>query len=117
MGTVRSTGLALTAMDEQAALVAKNDDLFWRDSTSMVFEAVDGLPGEHIGDVALAHNDMSEWWVTFADYADSTQVWRTQDKGETWVDMSHGLPALPIHRILQLPSGKWVCGSDLGVHL
>ena len=64
MGTVRSTGLALTAMDEQAALVAKNDDLFWRDSTSMVFEAVDGLPGEHIGDVALAHNDMSEWWVT-----------------------------------------------------
>ena len=117
MGTVRSTGLALTAMDEQAALVAKNDDLFWRDSTSMVFEAVDGLPGEHIGDVALAHNDMSEWWVTFADYADSTQVWRTQDKGETWVDMSHGLPALPIHHILQLPSGKWVCGSELGVHL
>ena len=30
MGTVRSTGLGLSALDAEAALVAKNDALFWR---------------------------------------------------------------------------------------
>ena len=117
MGTVRSTALALTALDAEAALVAKNDDLFWRDSVSMVFEAIVGLPGEHIGDVAISPNNMSEWWVTFADYTEGMQVWRTMDQGSNWENLSTGLPALPIHRIVPLPEGQWVCGSDLGVHL
>ena len=117
MGTVRSSGLALSAMDAEAALVAKNDALFWRDAESMSFESIAGLPGEHIGDIAIAQNNLSEWWVTFADYTDGTQIWRTLDQGESWEDMSAGLPTLPIHRILELPGGQWVCGSDLGVHL
>ena len=116
-GTVRSTGLALSALDAEAALVAKNDALFWRDAESMSFESIAGLPGEHIGDMAIAQNNLSEWWVTFADYTDGTQIWRTLDQGESWEDMSTGLPTLPIHRILELPGGQWACGSDLGVHL
>ena len=117
MGTVRSTALALTALDAEAALVAKNDDLFWRDSATMTFESIAGLPGEHIGDVAISPNNMSEWWVTFADYTEGMQVWRTMDQGSNWENLSTGLPALPIHRIVPLPEGQWVCGSDLGVHL
>ena len=114
MGTVRSTALALTVLDAEAALVAKNDDLFWRDSVSMVFEAIVGLPGEHIGDVAISPNNMSEWWVTFADYTEGMQVWRTIDQGSNWENLSTGLPALPIHRIVPLPEGQWVCGSIWG---
>lgn len=117
MGTVRSTAMALTALDAEAALVAKNDDLHWRDSVSMSFETIAGLPGEYIGDVAIAPDNMSEWWVTFADYTEGIQVWRTLDQGETWENISDGLPALPIHRIVPLPDGQWVCGSDLGVHV
>ena len=117
MGTVRSTALALSEADAEAALVAKNDDLFWRDSMSMAFEAIAGLPGEHIGDVAISQNSTSEWWVTFADYTEGIQVWRTMDQGSNWENLSAGLPALPIHRIVPLPDGQWVCGSDLGVHL
>ena len=117
MGTVRSTALALTAMDAEAALVAKNDDLFWRDSESLTFEAIGGLPGEYIGDVAISQSNLSEWWVTFADYTEGIQVWRTTDQGANWDNVSEGLPSLPVHRILQLPDGQWACGSDLGVHL
>ena len=53
MGTVRSTSMALTALDPNAALIAKNDDLYWRDSDSLTFEAIAGLPGDQIGDVAI----------------------------------------------------------------
>ena len=79
--------------------------------------AIGGLPGEYIGDVAISQSNLSEWWVTFADYTEGIQVWRTTDQGVNWDNVSEGLPSLPVHRILQLPDGQWACGSDLGVHL
>lgn len=117
MGTVRSTSMALTALDPNAALIAKNDDLYWRDSESLAFEAIAGLPGDQIGDVAIEIENPSSWMVCFSSYVENQQVWRTLDQGDTWQNMSTGLPTLPIHRIVELPGGEWVCGSDLGVHI
>ena len=45
--------LALTQLDAEAALVAKNDDLYWRDSCIHDIQAIAGLPGEVVGDVAI----------------------------------------------------------------
>ena len=117
MGTVRSTALALTALDAEAALVAKNATLYHRDASSQAFEEVNGLPGLTIGDVAFASNDADEWWVSFAGYDSDQQVWRTTDAGANWENLSTGLPALPIHVLTPLPNGSWACGSELGVHV
>ena len=117
MGTARSTAMDLTAADSEAALVAKNSQVFWRDSTTLAFNEVSGLPGIVIGDVAIDMQDMDTWWVSFGAYEEGQQVWRTINQGLTWENLSEGLPTLPIHALAQLEDGTWVCGSDLGVHI
>ena len=117
LGTVRATAMALTGQDAEAALIAKNSDLYWRDSTTTTFNPVFGLPEIHIGDVAIDEDDMDAWWIAFGAYEDGQQVWRTEDQGASWENVSEGLPTLPIHVVKQLDDGRWVCGSDMGVHL
>lgn len=117
MGTVRSTALALSPKDPEAALVAKSGVVYWRDSLSLTFNEIDGLPGTVVGDVAIDSEDSGTWWVSFGAFTEGQQVWRTQNHGATWEDVSTGLPVLPVQALLQLEDGNWVCGSDLGVHL
>jgi len=117
MGTVRSTAMALTAQDAEAALIAKNSDVFWRDSTTMAFNPILGLPDIQVGDVAIDENDIQAWWISFGAYEEGQQVWRTSDAGANWENVSSGLPVLPVHVLQQLDDGRWVCGSDAGVHI
>ncbi len=117
MGTVRSNAMALTALDDQAALVAKNSLLYWRDGESMSFNVIEGLPEAQIGDVAIDVSDIETWWVCFSEYEPDMQVWRTNDQGASWQNVSGGLPQLPVHALVQLDNGQWICGSELGVHI
>ena len=117
MGNVRSTALALSATNPDLALVAKNNVLYARQDMDG-FTQVEGLPGLQIGDVSCTQAGTSqEWWVAFAGYEEGTKVWRTQDGGLNWENRSAGLPNLPIHCLLELADGTWLCGSDLGVHV
>ena len=117
MGTVRSTAMALSALDAEAVLVAKNGELYWRDNQTLAFNPITGMPGTQLGDVAIDRQDLNTWWISFGGYDEGQQVWRTQDQGSTWENVSAGLPTLPIHALVQLEDGSWACGSDLGVHL
>ena len=117
MGSARSTAMALSALDPGAALVAKNSQLYWRDSESTSFNLISGLPDAEVGDVAIDAQDIHTWWISFGVYDEGQQVWRTNDQGSTWENVSAGLPALPIQVLTQLDDGSLVCGSDLGVHL
>ena len=116
MGTVRSTALALHPVETEVALVAKNSALYWKGIGSGDFVSVPGLPGHHIGDVAISRENPLTWMVAFADYEENAQVWRTEDAGAHWDNISSGLPALPVHRLLELDNGDWWVGSDMGVH-
>lgn len=115
-GDVRSTALALSPSNPEHALVAKNSVLYVRQG-GQGFQQVGGLPSLHIGDLAYDQDGSDqEWWVAFAGYEAEVKVWRTVDGGNTWENLSFGLPNLPIHCLLQLSDGTWLCGSDLGVH-
>ena len=116
-GEVRSTALALSSSDPDVALLAKNSALYARQGAEGFLE-IEGLPGLHIGDVSYAQSSSNqEWWVAFAGYEAETKVWWTPDGGTTWNNVSAGLPNLPIHCLLELSDGTWLCGSDLGVHV
>ena len=117
IGNVRSSAMALSASNPELALVAKNSVLYARQNDEG-FLQVEGLPELHIGDVSYAESGSElEWWVAFAGYEEETKVWRTLDGGSTWDNMSSGLPNLPIHCLLELSDGTWLCGSDVGVHV
>ena len=116
MGTTRSTSMALSAQYPEVMLVAKNSQLYHKGTGDNEFAEISGLPGIQIGDVALSRDDSTTWYVTFAGYEPGMQIWRTSDGGESWTDLSNGLPQLPVHRLLELPDGTLICGSDVGVH-
>ena len=82
--------------------------VYWRDSLSLTFNEIDGLPGTVVGDVAIDSEDSGTWWVSFGAYTEGQQVWRTQNHGATWEDVSTGLPVLPVQALLQLADGNWV---------
>ena len=116
MGTVRSTALALSDIDVDVAMVSKNAQLYWKSSASTSFQPVTALPGEHIGDVAIVSGTTENWWVGFGSYLDSTQVWYTSDAGQSWENRSGGLPSLPVHKLIEMSDGTWLCATELGVH-
>jgi len=116
MGTLRSTALALSPWHPHMALVAKNAQLHFKDEDATEFTAVEGPSSDYIGDVALSNDSACTWWVAYASYDASGQMWRSSDHGETWENVSSGLPQLPVHRVIQLHDGTWMCGSDMGVH-
>lgn len=116
LGTTRSTALALSKVHPDMALVSKNAQLHFKDWDDVEFSAVSGPSSDYIGDVALSADSAASWWVACASYDESGQMWRSHDHGETWENISAGLPQLPVHRVIQLQDGTWVCGSDLGVH-
>lgn len=116
MGTSRSTALALSSSDPNVALVAKNASLHFWSGANGEFNSVPAPSSATIGDLAIASDSAGTWWVAGASYALSEQMWRSSDQGNTWQNISLGLPALPVHRVIQLSDGSWVCGSELGVH-
>ena len=116
MGTVRSTAMALSPSHVDVALVAKNAALYWKAANATEFVQITGPASAQIGDVAIDSTMPNIWWVSLASYDENNQVWCSPDGGETWENRSAGLPSLPIHCLLQLDNGDWICGSDLGVH-
>ena len=117
MGGGRSTALALSHLDPEVALVAKNAALYFKDSGDSEFAAIPSPSTEYIGDVAMAREDDHIWWLSTSSYEDSAQVWRSEDQGASWTNVSQGLPALPVHKLTQLREGTWMCASELGVYV
>ena len=117
MGTSRATALALSSSQEDVALVAKNSALHYLASGTDEFVSVPSPSSDYIGDVALSIDSTETWWVACASYEPESQMWRSFDHGNTWHNASQGLPALPVHKVLQLSDQSWVCASELGVHV
>jgi hypothetical protein len=70
--------------------------------------------------MAVNPDNSQELWITCSGYIDGQKVYRTLDSGATWVNMSAGLPNLPVHCIVYEdnngnPGGAVYIGTDLGV--
>lgn len=114
MGSVRSTNLAMSIEAPDAYLVSKNAQLYWKGTLDAAFNQMPGMPGNNIG--ALCMENADTWWVGFQGYNATDIIWKTENGGQTWTDMSSGLPALPVHDLLLTSAGTLLCASDLGVH-
>ena len=57
-------------------------------------------------------------WVTFSGYSDGKKVYRSQDAGETWENMSMNLPNLPVNcvEIERSSTGGVYVGTDVGIY-
>ncbi len=73
-----------------------------------------------ISGIAVNPANRNEVWAVVSGYAAGTKVYRTQNAGVTWTNLSLSLPNTPIYSIVfanddNSPSGSVYVGSEIGV--
>ena len=68
-------------------------------------------------DVEISSADKNVVWVTIASYEEGKKVYRTDDGGETWINISKNLPNIKILSIVeQIGTEKGVyVGTEMGI--
>jgi autotransporter-associated beta strand protein len=109
-------GTIYVLMDNKL-LVTKNGGNLWVDRTA-------GLPGSttpgapalnDFGSITVDPNNRNRAYLTRHAF-DGEQVWRTQDAGQTWEDITGNLPDLPVWNLTVNPrNGDLYVGNDNGV--
>ncbi|MGB1317646.1 MAG: VPS10 domain-containing protein, partial [Flavobacteriales bacterium] len=77
-----------------------------------------GLPSNNMTYVAFDPLEENTVWVTFSGYSEGNKVYRSEDAGETWENMSMNLPNLPVNcvEIERSSTGGVYVGTDVGVY-
>jgi photosystem II stability/assembly factor-like uncharacterized protein len=78
-------------------------------------------PAIFITDIAVNPANSFEVWISCCGFIDGQKVYRSTDAGQTWTNMSDGLPNLPIHCIefednSGSPGGAVYVGTEIGVY-
>ena len=115
MSDTKADAIAISVTDPNTILVAKRDEL-WRSINGYDFTELSNLPGETISDVLISSSNSNEIWVSFGSFTNDNQVWVTYDGGDSWIDKSLGLQALPVNTMIESPDGIIYAGTDLGVY-
>jgi len=76
------------------------------------------LPDRWVTKVLASRDDANTVYVTFSGYRygeDNGHVYRSVDQGANWVDISAGLPDIPVNDIVKDSFGNLFLGTDIGV--
>jgi PKD repeat protein len=74
--------------------------------------------GSPITRIIVSPNDEKVIWATFSSYSDGNNVYRSDDQGTTWTNISGSLPSLPVTTIMYQPGtddGLYI-GTEIGVY-
>ena len=76
------------------------------------------LPNRWVTKVLASRSDLNTVYVTFSGYRygeDNGHVYKSDDNGANWTDISSGLPDIPVNDILEDVYGNLFLGTDIGV--
>jgi len=113
-----STALGLCPNDVARIYVAKEFKLY-RSIDGQTFEELDPPNGfSWIQDIEVSPSDEDHLWLTLSNYNDSTKVLESMDGGDTWTNLSAGLPQAPVNCIAPDVDGSGLhfAGTDVGVY-
>jgi photosystem II stability/assembly factor-like uncharacterized protein len=68
--------------------------------------------------IIVSPSNSNQIWVTYSGFVANSKVYTTVDGGATWVNLSSGLPNIPVNVIKLIPgttSNTLVVGMDIGV--
>jgi photosystem II stability/assembly factor-like uncharacterized protein len=95
-------------LTEGLLYVGTGDGNLWRSDNggSNWISISDGLPDLYVTDVVASPDFEDVVYVTFSGYRDNDflpRIFRSEDRGDSWEDISGGLPDLAINDLLVLP--------------
>ena len=76
------------------------------------------LPNRWVTKVLASRSDLNTVYATFSGYRygeDNGHVYKSDDNGSNWTDISTGLPDIPVNDILEDVYGNLFLGTDIGV--
>lgn len=91
-----------------------NSGSTWSDITS-------GLPVSvaKLKNLTVSNTNADKVWVVFSGYEDGEKVYKTTDGGSNWINVSAGLPNIPMNTIVYRKNNvndEVYIGADLGVY-
>ncbi len=119
------TSIDESKLDSNILYVGTGNGFLWRtNNMGQSWDTVqqNGLPMRYLTSVHASPSKKNRVYVTFQGYKyneNTPHVFRSDDMGDTWVDISSDLPALGINDIFILPNGKddeLFVGTDGGVY-
>lgn len=117
-GTADCNDLAVAPSDANIIYASKGASLFKSTDNGVSFNAVAGMHGSYITDIAIHSTDPNKVWVTYSNYLAGSKIYFTSNGGSTWVNISGSLPNLPANAVVYQPGtndGIYV-GMDAGVY-
>lgn len=119
-GTI--TTIAIAPSDSKVLYIGTDDGNVWRtqDGGKTWAFLSQNLPKSWVSAIAVDAENTNIAYVTFSGYrqADYTpHIFRTEDGGEAWTDISSNIPEAPINAVIAAPKNNQVLyvASDLGV--
>ena len=125
VGNVSGGNTNVTAL----AYAPSNPLYIYATKTNRVFVSTDGstfvnktgtLPVDsaNITSVTVCPTDPKKVWVTFSGYKVTVKVWYSSDAGDTWSNVSTGLPNLPVNCLTYQEGSNdgLYAGTDIGIY-
>lgn len=102
------TAIDESPLEEGLIYVGTGDGNVWRgDNFGDTWTSLsDGLPDQYVTDVISSPTDVNVVFVTYSGYRDNDfmpRIFRSNDQGNTWEDISNDLPDLAINELLVVP--------------
>ncbi len=117
-GTGDCNDIAVAPSDANIIYASKGGSLFKSTDNGLTFNAVTGMQGSYITDIAIHSTDPNKVWVTYSNYSAGGKIYYTSNGGTTWTNISGSLPNLPANAVVYQPGtndGIYV-GMDAGVY-
>lgn len=111
------TAIALSPINLQMMVGTQNGGILRsRDITNFEDISANGIANRFITSIYFSRNNADRVWVTLGGFG-TPHVYRTDNFGDTWVNISKTLPDIPVSSIVSHPDNEnylWV-GTDVGV--
>ena len=117
-GTV--TSIDVSPLDSNLIYAGTDDGNVWvtQDSGTNWTLVSDTLPNLWVTKVLASSSNVSQVYVTYSGYRygeEHGHVFKSDDYGTTWNDISNNLPDIPVNDILKDNYGNLFLGTDIGV--
>lgn len=117
-GTI--TTISVSQFNSQVIYVGTDDGKAWvtQDGGSNWTDVSAGVPNRWVTKILASKENANTVYLTLSGYRfgeDVGHVYKSIDFGNTWVDISTGLPDIPVNDIEQDDFGNLFIGTDVGV--
>ncbi len=122
LGTLPSTSLissiAVAPGNSGIIYVSSANCVYRTEDTGKTWKTIFSGSGT-VTSIEPDYNSPLNCWITMSGYSDVNRVLKYTNSGNTWTDISSGLPAMPANKIIMQansPEGNLFVATDVGVY-